>query len=264
MRISLSPAAATSRWRMLSPASQPPQLSPAPRYQLRSPARPPLRIAPGPETNRSTAETCLRQAGAESAEEFPASSLCSLHLWGKNSFQMPQLFRPAGLNCLKGRGEGERRDNHAIEQLHSLDASLRAGGGFAFARRPGRARRQRSQQRPNRNRTNDRQNRHRELHQKAQERFAQARERLQTDRQTYRKAVDESGKDSPQAREAGAKLRKDKRRVRQAKKRFAKRHGQLHRRRAAQRNSGQARPGAQGRRRARAAGGRARGPGRGR
>ncbi len=84
----------------------------------------------------------------------------------------------------------------------------------------------------------DRQNRHRELHQKAQERFAQA-------------------------REAGAKLRKDKQRVKQAKKRFAKRHGQLHRRRA-QRNSGQARPGAQGRRRARAAGGRARGPGRGR
>ena len=109
----------------------------------------------------------------------------------------------------------------------------------------------------------DRENRHRVLHQKAQERFAQARERLQTDRQAYRQAVDESGKDSPQAREAGAKLRKDKRRVKQAKKRFAKRHGQLHRRRA-QRNSGQARPGAQGRRRARAAGGRARGPVRGR
>ena len=57
MRVSLSPAAATSRWRMLSPASHPPQLSPPPRHQLRSPARPPLRVAPGPETNRSTAET---------------------------------------------------------------------------------------------------------------------------------------------------------------------------------------------------------------
>lgn len=109
----------------------------------------------------------------------------------------------------------------------------------------------------------DRQNRHRKLHQKAQERFAQARERLQADRQAYRQTVDEFGKDSPQAREAKAKLRKDKQRLKQAKKRFAKRDGQLHRRRA-QRNSGQARPGAQGRRRARTAGGRARGPGRNR
>jgi len=76
----------------------------------------------------------------------------------------------------------------------------------------------------------DRQGRHREFHERARERFENLRQHTQADREAYRQAVEEFGKDSQQAREARRALQRDQRLFQRARQNFTDRHQRVHRR----------------------------------
>lgn len=76
----------------------------------------------------------------------------------------------------------------------------------------------------------DRQERHREFHERAREHFENLRQQSQADREAYRQAVDEFGKDSPQAREARRALQRDQRVFQRSRQTFTDRHQRVHRR----------------------------------
>ncbi|MGH9805228.1 MAG: hypothetical protein ACRD4D_08640 [Candidatus Acidiferrales bacterium] len=76
----------------------------------------------------------------------------------------------------------------------------------------------------------DRQERHREFHERARERFENLRGQTQADREAYRQAVEEFGKDSSQAREARRALQRDNRLFQRSRQTFTDRHQRLHRR----------------------------------
>ena len=76
----------------------------------------------------------------------------------------------------------------------------------------------------------DRQERHREFHERARERFENLRQQTQADREAYRQAVDEFGKDSPQALEARRAVQRDQRLFQRSRQSFTDRHQRVHRR----------------------------------
>lgn len=74
------------------------------------------------------------------------------------------------------------------------------------------------------------QERHREFHERARERSEALGQQTQQDREAYRQAVAEFGKDSEQARAARRALQRDRHRFERTRETFTQRHQRLRRR----------------------------------